>query len=193
MWAIIVYDLIQLLKGEQRINAVLKQKQLSEVFYKKAVLNNFVTFTGKHLCWSLFSIKFPAWKPEILLKRDSNTDTTAQKGFPLRISSVNVNKSAVSCDLVTFTEKIINGKLNFLCSLLSCQNYKVLKNIYFAEYLQTAASITSTNWIKNPYLNDPSEESICYWILKVIFSEQVLAMTCNTKNWSSSLKTYIWQ
>ena len=72
-------------------------------------------------------------------------------------------------DLVTFTGKIINGKLNFLCSVLSCENYEVLKNIYFAGYLWTAASIRSANWIKNSHLNDLSEEGICYWILKVIF------------------------
>ena len=36
--------------------------------------------------------------------------------FPLRISSVNVTKFAVSLDLVTSTEKILNGKLHFLCS-----------------------------------------------------------------------------
>ena len=35
--------------------------------------------------------------------------------FTLRISSVNVTKSAVSCGLVSFTEKILNEKLNFLC------------------------------------------------------------------------------
>ena len=34
--------------------------------------------------------------------------------FPLRISSVNVTKSATT-DLVTFTEEILNGKLHFLC------------------------------------------------------------------------------
>ena len=32
------------------------QKQLPEVFYKKALLKNFVIFTGKHLYWGLFSI-----------------------------------------------------------------------------------------------------------------------------------------
>ena len=36
--------------------------------------------------------------------------------FPLRISSVNVTQSAVSCNLVTFTEEILNGKFHFLCS-----------------------------------------------------------------------------
>ena len=40
-----------------------------------------------------------------------------KRRFPLRISSVNVTKSAVFCDLVTFTEEILNGKLRFLCSV----------------------------------------------------------------------------
>ena len=30
------------------------QKQPPEVFFKKGVLKNFASFTGKHLCWSLF-------------------------------------------------------------------------------------------------------------------------------------------
>ena len=29
-----------------------------EVFYKKAVVKHFIIFAGKHLCWSLFLIKF---------------------------------------------------------------------------------------------------------------------------------------
>ena len=41
---------------------------------KKSVLINFGNFTGKHLCWSLFLIELQAFKPAILLKRDSNTD-----------------------------------------------------------------------------------------------------------------------
>ena len=36
------------------------QKQPPEVFYKKGVLRNFVKFTGKHLCQSLFLKKLPA-------------------------------------------------------------------------------------------------------------------------------------
>ena len=38
--------------------------------------------------------------------------------FPLRIPSVNPTKSAVSTDLVTFTEEILNGKIHFLCRTL---------------------------------------------------------------------------
>ena len=41
---------------------------------------------------------------------------TKKWSFPLRILSVNVTKSAVSCGLVTVTEEILNGKLHFLCS-----------------------------------------------------------------------------
>ena len=42
---------------------------------------------------------------------------TAKKlSFQLRISSVNVTKSVVSCGFVTFTEETLNGKLYFLCS-----------------------------------------------------------------------------
>ena len=37
--------------------------------------------------------------------------------FPLRISPVNMTKSAVSCSLVTFTIEILNGKLQVLCSI----------------------------------------------------------------------------
>ena len=38
--------------------------------------------------------------------------------FPLRISSVNVTKTTGNCGFgITFTEEILNGKLQFLCSV----------------------------------------------------------------------------
>ena len=37
--------------------------------------------------------------------------------FPLRISLINVTKSTKTADLVTFTEEILNGKLQFLRSV----------------------------------------------------------------------------
>ena len=39
-----------------------------EVFYKKGVLRNFVNFTGKHLCQSLFFNKVAGLRPATLLK-----------------------------------------------------------------------------------------------------------------------------
>ena len=47
------------------------QKQPPEV--KKGVFKNFANFIGKDLCWSLILIKLQAFRPPILLKRDSNT------------------------------------------------------------------------------------------------------------------------
>ena len=40
---------------------------------KKGVLKNFANFTEKHLCWSLFLIKFQDFGPATLSKRDSKT------------------------------------------------------------------------------------------------------------------------
>ena len=57
------------------------QKQPAEVFFKKAILKNFATFTGKHLCWRLFLINLQTWRPTSLLKRDSNTVV-----FPMNVT-----------------------------------------------------------------------------------------------------------
>ena len=43
----------------------------SQVYFKKDVLKNFAIFTGKRLCWSVFSIKLQVRKFATLLKRDS--------------------------------------------------------------------------------------------------------------------------
>ena len=42
-------------------------------FVEKDVFKNFANFTGKHLCWSLFSKKWQDFWLATLLKRDSNT------------------------------------------------------------------------------------------------------------------------
>ena len=44
----------------------------SQKFFKIGVLKNSANFTGKHLCWNLFLIKFQVRRPATLLKRDSN-------------------------------------------------------------------------------------------------------------------------
>ena len=61
-----------------------------------------------------------------MFNKFNKLNSTAQKmGFPLGVSSVNVTKSAVSCDLVTFTAEIFNGKLHFFvqCTLNKCKPY----------------------------------------------------------------------
>ena len=42
-------------------------KQPLEVFCEKCVLKNFVNFTGRYLCWSLFSIKLQALSLRFLI------------------------------------------------------------------------------------------------------------------------------
>ena len=44
-------------------NETVLRNQPPKVFHKKVVLKNFAVFTGKHLCWSLFLIKWQAWRP----------------------------------------------------------------------------------------------------------------------------------
>ena len=46
--------------------AVIRRCTSKKVFYFKKTAN----FTGKHLCWSLFSTKCESWGPVTLLKRD---------------------------------------------------------------------------------------------------------------------------
>ena len=52
---------------------MINKEQPPEVLYKKAVLKDFSIFKGKHLCWSLFLIKFLVFRSTILLERYSNT------------------------------------------------------------------------------------------------------------------------
>ena len=55
---------------------------------------------------------------------------TKKRSFPLRISLLNVTKSAVSCDqfpdLLIFTEEIVNRKLHFLCNTNSSNCFQYL-------------------------------------------------------------------
>ena len=68
-----IYDVVYVRVMPQKTEIhCTEQKQPPEVFYKKAVLENFAIFTGKNLCWSLFLKKLEAFKPATLLNRNSN-------------------------------------------------------------------------------------------------------------------------
>ena len=81
----------------------------SRILRVKLVTNNIVlgSLGIQHCLCSVLSLFEETCKFETLDKKCS---------FPLRISSVNVSKSAVSCGFVRFTDKIVNGKLYFLCN-----------------------------------------------------------------------------
>ena len=64
------------MRMEQNIKSLafsFAQKQSPEVFCKKRDFKNFAIFKRKYLCCSPFLIKFAAFRPATLLKRDSNT------------------------------------------------------------------------------------------------------------------------
>ena len=48
------------------------------MFFKIGALKSFAIFTGRRLCWSLFSIKLQVLSPATLLKRDSNVSVLCE-------------------------------------------------------------------------------------------------------------------
>ena len=91
--------------------------------------------------------------------RIGNSLTLHKKwSFTLRISSVNVPKSAVIADLVTFTEKVLNGKLHFLCSVRG---------------FQWPSSIEKTLWLSSalcesvPLIQSSPSGKWRYWIISL--------------------------
>ena len=51
-----------------------RQRQPLKLCCKNGILRKFMSFTGKHLCWSLFLIELQTFRPSALLRRGSNTD-----------------------------------------------------------------------------------------------------------------------
>ena len=51
----------------------LNSRSRPEVFCKNGVLKSLLKRTWKHLCWSLFLIKWQVFRPTALSKKDSNT------------------------------------------------------------------------------------------------------------------------
>ena len=44
------------------------KSSLSQMFSKIGILKNLANFIGKHQCWSIFLMKFQAWRPATLIK-----------------------------------------------------------------------------------------------------------------------------
>ena len=72
-----------------------------------------------------------------------------KSSFSLRISPVNVTKSAGKSDLVTFTGEILNGKLHFLCSdilTINCHLRYFPSLVIIEEYFHIFGNENNTNW-----------------------------------------------
>ena len=85
-----------------------------EVFYKIGVPKNFVKFSGKNLCWSLFFKKVMGWMPATLLKRDFSTQVFCESVKFLRTSTQqNISKRTAASDFV-FNDLAISTSLYFM-------------------------------------------------------------------------------
>ena len=132
---------------------------------RKAILKNFVIFTGKHLCWGLFLLKLQAFRPLTVLKRDFNTDIflwisgnfyehlfwrtrsshqscSVRKGLLRNLTKLQEN----TCARVSFLIKLqdeaaacnfINKKA--LARVFSCEFSKISENTILTEHLWTTA------------------------------------------------------
>ena len=93
---------------------------------------------------------------------------------PLRISPVNVTKSAV-----IFTEEILNGKLHSLCSVLS--GWLNLKLVYF---LQEDTAEQSTEFYQVTHTRSETSDRIhllfeLYMVQELYFSENWMTIVCS--------------
>ena len=70
----------------------------------RGVLKNFANFTGKHLCWSLFSTKLQTFRPATLLKK----------------------RLLRSCFPVEFAKFLRTPILKNTCELLLCTDYFII-------------------------------------------------------------------
>ena len=97
-------------------------------FVKKGVLRNFANFIGKHLCQSLFLIGLQAFRPEALLKRDSNTE----KGSSPK-------KGGIYTTEYCFSEKLAFPKIYLFWKSWYCAEVPALKNQLFFRYFYPKA------------------------------------------------------
>ena len=98
----------------------------ADSYCKTSYISHYVNFYWISCPWVWLLYQSKRWKNgDDLNKRSLHKKLSS----PLRISSVNVTKSAGTADLVIFTEEILHGKLHFLCSGLDYVELFVFYNI----------------------------------------------------------------
>ena len=60
---IYISKILNLKISSQNPKCLIPKSVVRRCFLKRGIFQNFTKFTGKHLCWSLFSIKLQAWRP----------------------------------------------------------------------------------------------------------------------------------
>ena len=100
------------------------QKQPPEVLCKKRFLKNFTTFTGKHLCQSLF-LMLQGFNYAMFLKRESNVDVFM---WSLRIflNTYFEEHLPTTASLSFFSSSILNVRTKFWRCVLNVR--QLMKN-----------------------------------------------------------------
>ena len=109
----------------------------SRLLFKISVLKNFANFTGKHLCWSVFSIKLQIWRLANLLWRDTNTG--AMKKKLQKQSFADVLQNRCSKKFRKFHRKIpvLEYLFNKVAGLMVffLEVCEIFKNTFFTEHI----------------------------------------------------------
>ena len=121
--------------GPQKPNTeqLIHQTNSHQCFIKTAVFKSFTIFTGKHLCWSLFLIKLPAFRPATSLERYSKKVFGVSYFGECFWTALGSNRNSVSG----------HSLLNHLDSLV-LQKYQSLSNQSFKYNLALLPSLYLT-------------------------------------------------
>ena len=102
-------------------------------FCKKGVLGKFASFTGKHLCWSLFFIELQTFSPATILKRDSNTDLFLWSLLNFYENLI-WNLRVTASETCSFTWIILCNNLLFRLKLVHCFSFCIINYGFVCQF-----------------------------------------------------------
>ena len=126
------------------IDRTLNTNSRSEMFCKICVLEYFVKFTGKHLCWGIFLIKLQAFRSAALLKSDSDTNVSLwnMRNFQEHLFYRTLSMAASDTPL-----KLVSNEIS-LKIVIQCFLFE-LKNLYSSCAIQFFLFLIGTLFSKN--------------------------------------------
>ena len=104
-----------------------------KLFCKKGVLGKFASFTGKHLCWSLFFIELQTFSPATILKRDSNTDLFLWSLLNFYENLI-WNLRVTASETCSFTWITLCNNLLFRLKLVHCFSFYIINYGFVCQF-----------------------------------------------------------
>ena len=141
------------------------QKHSPEVFCEKGVLKIFSNFTGKHLCWSLFLIKLPAFSLQVFYTYfQKHLQTTASGGQ--KQSSRGVLQKRCSQKFHKIHRKTLMPESLFLKKVTGLRPATLLK----MRLWHRCFPVTFVKFLTTPFSQNTSGG--CFW--EVLYKKVVL-------------------